>query len=377
MNTVLFTASTYSHIANFHRPYLQSFQKMGWNVHIACGGSPISIPEADFVIHLPFEKRMESPANFRAQHILRRAMEHHGYSLVCTHTSLAAFFTRMAAVGLKPAPPIVNVVHGYLFHERSSRLKRTVLLCAEKCTMSQTDLLLTMNQWDFNIAQRYRLGKRIEAIPGIGVDFSCFPAFHLDQRRNLRKSLGFSNDDFVLIYAAEYSARKNQTMLIRALPALPRCVKLFLPGQGALLEHCQALVQQLNVSDRVRFPGQLAEIPKWYSAADAAVSSSCSEGLPFNIMEAMYYGLPIVASAVKGHTDLIQHEVNGLLFPYNDVNAFVGQLSRLLESRSLRKAIGDTAKASIFPYRLEAVLPNVMQKYLSVVKVDAIPLYSR
>ena len=97
MKTVLFTASTYSHIRSFHRPYLAAFRRMGWAVHIACGGPELDIPEADRRISLPFEKKMTAPANFRAQAALRREMEETGYDLVIAHTSLAAFFTRRAA----------------------------------------------------------------------------------------------------------------------------------------------------------------------------------------------------------------------------------------------------------------------------------------
>ena len=44
---VLFTASTYSHIVNFHLPYLRKFQEEGWTVHAACGGRPMPIPDAE------------------------------------------------------------------------------------------------------------------------------------------------------------------------------------------------------------------------------------------------------------------------------------------------------------------------------------------
>ena len=44
---VLFTASTYSHIVNFHLPYLRKFQEEGWTVHAACGGRSMPIPDVE------------------------------------------------------------------------------------------------------------------------------------------------------------------------------------------------------------------------------------------------------------------------------------------------------------------------------------------
>ena len=374
-NCVLFTASTYSHIRSFHIPYLCALQQDGWEVHIACGGPIPSDSPADRSFPIPFEKRMSSPSNFRAQRTLRELMKEHQYQLVITHTSLAAFFTRRAAASLSSRPPVINMVHGYLFDDSTPALKRSVLLAAEKLTAPQTDLLLTMNSYDLQAAGKYRLGARVETVPGIGVDFSRLerPA---DGRGLPRSAYGLHPDDYVLLYAAEFSARKNQEMLIRALPGLPRQVKLLLPGQGALLEQCQTLADALGVSDRAIFPGFIPDMAPLYALADAAVSSSRSEGLPFNIMEAMYTRLPVVASRVKGHTDLITEEQTGLLYPYGDIAAFQTQVHRLLDDPDLGPALGLAAHEAVLPYGLERVLPQVMEKYRSLLPVGRIPALS-
>ncbi len=363
---VLFTASTYSHLYNFHRPYLAAFRDLGWEVHIACGGVGMEIPEADRKLFLPFEKKMTAPANFRAQRLLRRAMEETEYSLVVTHTSLAAFFTRRAAAGLdRCRPPLVTVAHGYLFDDKTAPLKREILLAAERLTAPQTDLLLTMNQWDYELARKKKLGRRVENLPGMGVDFSRLEGRETDGAA-LRRELGLAPEELLMIYAAEFSARKSQDILLQAMALLPEQVKLALPGQGALLEECKALAKHLGVERRVFFPGSEPDMPRWYAAADMAVSASRSEGLPFNVMEAMYAGLPVAASAVKGHTDLLARG-GGLLYPYGDAAACAAQLLRLTEDADLRRELGAQAREAVLPYGLERVLPQVMEAYLSAV----------
>lgn len=74
------------------------------------------------------------------------------------------------------------------------------------------------------------------------------------------------------------------------------------------------------------------------------VSASRSEGLPFNIMEAMYAGLPVAASAVKGHTDLIASGQTGLLYPYGDEGAFSRAVLWLLEHPAQAAALGEAAR---------------------------------
>ena len=367
---VLFTASTYSHIRHFHLPYLQAFQEKGWEVHVACGDAPECIPGADRSICLDFKKQMFSPRNFLAAWQLRKVIKKERYALITTHTSLAAFFTRLAVMGLRNRPRVVNMAHGYLFDDDTNKLKKLLLLTAERMTARVTDLLLTMNDWDYATAQKYRLGKQVANVPGIGVDFAKLQRPDRERSLAMRRELGIPEDAFALIYAAEFSARKSQSVLIEALAELPETVYLLLPGQGVLLAECQEQARALGVEKRVLFPGYVHDMPLWYGMADAAVSASRSEGLPFNIMEAMYFGLPVVASAVKGHTDLIKDGETGLLYPYGDSAACAAAIRRLTADSEMRACVASNAKEAMAPYDLAQVLPNVMGQYEGTISLS-------
>lgn len=362
-NKVLFTASTFSHILNFHIPYLKWFRDRGWIVHVACGGEPAPIPDADRVVVLPFKKSMASTKNFRAAALLRRLIREETYDLISTHTSLAAFFTRLAVKDMRQRPPVVNTVHGYLFDGDASAVKRRVLLLAERITAAQTDLLMTMNLWDFQLAQKEKLGRRVVHIPGMGVDFSGLEGNAPDDSLILRRKWGIPDEAFVMIYPAEFSERKSQAVLIQAMTKLPVSCVLVLPGQGALLEECRAVTRRLELTGRVIFPGQVVGMGSWYAMADAAVSASRGEGLPFNVLEAMHCGLPVAASKVKGHTDLIQDGVTGLLYPYGNADACAAAIRSLMSSASLRRELGRSAKENVEQYSLERVLPEIVRRY--------------
>ena len=366
MRKLLVTASVYSHIYRFHQPYLRAFHEAGWETHVACAGFPAEATYIDRPIEVPFEKKMWSASNLRALRMLRELIQAEDYELIITHTSLAAFFTRLALKGNKARPPLINVMHGYLFDAQTNPLKRIALLNAERLTAAETDLLLTMNEWDFHLAKREKLGKRIERLPGMGLDTSRLNAAAADDGAELRRRLGIDNTAFVLIFAAEFSKRKSQSTLLHALSRLPENVVLLLPGDGDLRESCRAEAERLGLSGRVIMPGFIEDIAAWYRAADAAVTSSHSEGLPFNVMEAMYMGLPIAASAVKGNTDLIRDGETGLLFPYGDAEACAACIMRLLSDAALRRELGERAKREVPRYTLDAVFPEVMERYLSV-----------
>lgn len=363
---ILMTASVWPHIRNFHLPYLEAFQKLGWETHVGCAGIPAEAQHVDNTIEIPFRKKLFTLANFRALFILRRLIRRERFDLIITHTTLAAFFTRLAVKWICHRPKVINVMHGYLFDDDTSVVKRNLLLAAERLAAPQTDLLLVMNRWDYDTARKYRLGRRIEEIPGMGVDFFRLDTAAKEDGGHLRKALGIPSDAFVLLCAAEFSARKSQRVLIEAMTTLPQRTVLVLCGAGSTLEECRALARELGVSERVLFPGQVCDMPTWYRMADACVAASRSEGLPFNVIEAMHTGLPVVASAVKGHVDLIQDGVNGLLYPYGDAKAFAAAIHRLMIDDALRTDTGRRACQDSERYALDNVLPIVMNDYDSV-----------
>ena len=102
----------------------------------------------------------------------------------------------------------------------------------------------------------------------------------------------------------------------------------------------------------------MPNIPVCLQAADCAVSASRSEGLPFNVMEAMRAGLPIAASDVKGHRDLLGDGC-GVLYPYGDPAALAAAVGLLLEDPDYRRKLGRAARAASEAYGLDQVFPQV------------------
>lgn len=369
---LLMTASSYDHIRSFHLPYLREFQRLGWETHVACPGVPGDVDCIDKAFDLPFQKSMSSPINLRSTGELRKLIRSEQYDLIITHTSLAAFFTRLAVKGMKNRPPLVDVMHGYLFDDNSRFLKRLVYREAERFMIPETDLLLTMNSWDYDLAKRCRLGKRIINISGMGVDYSKLePAMRMDKIQ-LRWEHGVPEDAFVLVYAAEFSNRKSQLVLIDAMRELPDNVVLLLCGDGLTREDCIRYAEEKGLSDRILFPGFIDDIGLWYRMADVCASASRFEGMPFNIMEAMYMGLPVVASNVKGHTDLIADGETGLLYPYGNRRACAQKIRQLMQDPALCETLRKNAREKIELYGLKSTLPIVMEQYLSLVADPAI-----
>lgn len=352
---LLMTASSFAHIHSFHLPYIKGFHDAGWEVDVACGGSIKGIPFAEKLIQLPMEKRMLSVKNFQSARVLRSKIRDRQYDLVIVHTSLAAFCTRLALCGLRGAPKCINVVHGYLFYNGQGKLKATLLKTAELMLSHVTDLVLTMNEYDYLWAKRHKVAKKVGFIPGMGADEERV-------QNKLRHDYGFEKEAFILIYPAEFSKRKNQSVIISAIAQLPYKVKLILPGNGALLELCRQQAERLGVSDRVVFPGYVTDIIPWIMGANASITSSLSEGLPFNVLEAMQCGLPVIASRAKGNTELVADGINGYLF--DDIEGLIRAVKILLSDPGEIESLGEKGREMADEYSLKNAYPKVMESYM-------------
>lgn len=365
---VLYVASSFGHLASFHQPYMEWFRQQGWTVHAAAGGEPCKLPGVSRYIALPFEKSMISPQNLAAARALRQLVRREHYRMLSLHTSLAAYFARLALLSMgKRRPVVMNTVHGYLFDKDTPRAKRSLLLGAERMTAPVTDWLLTMNRQDTGIAQRYGLGKTIVPTGGMGVDLARFRQPTPAGREEARARLGIRPAEVAMVYAAEFSGRKNQAMLIEAMRSLPENTVLLLPGRGANREQCRRLAREAGVRERVHFPGFVQGMEDYYHAADICVSASRIEGLPFNVMEAMACGLPVIASDIKGHQDLVRDGENGLLYPFGDGKAFAAAVKRLLDPAE-RRRMGGNARQSVQRFGRDTVFPELTAIYEKAVK---------
>lgn len=341
---VLYCASTDTHLLRFHLPYIKALSKT-CDVCVMGNGNAFSHKA-------PFCKQMLSPKNLLALLEIRRLLRRERFDLILTHTVLASFLVRLAAKGLSRPPRITVTVHGYLFSEKLRSAKDRLLLLCERLVRGQTDLLLVMNREDLALAKRYDLSQgKIRLIRGMGL-----PARERNAKPiHLRRRLGLSDKHLLCLYVGELSKRKNQLFLIRAFHALRQrgeAVFLVLVGDGAERETILEEIRKRHMEDAVFLAGEEKEVYPYLLEADLYVSASRSEGLPFNVLEAMEVGLPILASRVKGQEDLLD-DCPDALYPEGDEEAFCRRLLALKQKGRL--GAGSHEYPKLDRYRLDSV----------------------
>lgn len=161
-------------------------------------------------------------------------------------------------------------------------------------------------------------------------------------RRDVRTKLVFRDDDFVLGIVARYSPEKRIELLIETIARLPSNFKMLAVGCGSRLHQ---LLHMANgrIPNRYAFVEAHNYLGDYYQAMDAYCMTSAHEGFGLVVLEAMFQGLPVIATHVGAVPELIQHGRSGFIVP-DDPTAF-GEVAKELQARpSWARAIGDEAQ---------------------------------
>jgi glycosyltransferase involved in cell wall biosynthesis len=131
------------------------------------------------------------------------------------------------------------------------------------------------------------------------------------------------------VVAARLEEQKGHAVLLDALAEVWKRgldFTLAVAGDGALRGALEERASQLGLGTRVRFLGALDDIGPLLAAADAVVLPSLWEGLPLTLLEAMARSRPVIATAVGGVPEVVDHAENGWLVPAGDVVALADAL---------------------------------------------------
>jgi glycosyltransferase involved in cell wall biosynthesis len=154
----------------------------------------------------------------------------------------------------------------------------------------------------------------------------------------------------VLVVVARLTEQKGHRYLIDALPALlaewPTLCCLFV-GAGESRESLQRRAQQAGVRPLCRFVGATDSVEDFYAAADVVVLPSLSEGFPFVALEALALAKPMIATAVNGVPEIIDHGRTGLLVPPRDAQALTLAIRRLLRNPEEAARMGAAGRAQV------------------------------
>ena len=331
------------------------FQQM-----IRDSGTGVGIVDLD-VIHREIRPLWDVRGLFR----LARYLREHPYTVVHTHTSKAGLVGRVAAK-LAGVPVVVHTVHGFAFHEASSRAARMFYSAIERAAAHFCDVLVTVSKFHREWALSLGIGapEKVVAIPN-GLPPDRIQA--TKTREEMRRELGIAADETVLFSAGRLAPQKGFEYLMRSVvqlrSALPHPFRVVIAGEGELGEPLKSLCAQLGIEPYVQFLGFRQDIGNLLAAADIVVLPSLWEGLSIALLEAMAAGKPIVTTRIGSNFEVVVDGDTALLVDSKNVDQLTAAIVHCVSDPAMCEAMGRRAAAH---FNAEYTYDRMLDQYMNV-----------
>ncbi len=354
----------------FFKSLIGELVKEGTVVDIATNESSSPVPDyyrelGCNIYHIDTSRSPFSFGNLKAIRQIRDLVEKNGYDIVHCHTPLAAASTRLACKGLrrKGKVKVIYTAHGFHFYKGAPRKNWMIFYPIEKLCSQYTDVLITINKEDYEFAKKKLKAKKVEYVPGVGIDVAKFADVVVD-RKAKRIEIGVPEDAFMLLSVGELNENKNHKVVIEALAKLKDSnIHYVIAGTGAEKDNLQKLADKLGVN--LHLLGYRRDIAELDKTADCFILPSIREGLNVSIMEAMASGLPVICGRIRGNVDMVDENIGGLCDPCSP-NDFSEVIKSVRSSDRHAKSDYSAKKALLFDKtKIDKQMKNIYTDFYS------------
>lgn len=376
MKKVLMLASVASMIDQFNMQNISILKEKGYEVHVAANfeqGSTSSNERMEQFkkelnyLNIPFyqidfsRNVMNIPQNIKAFNQIKKLMKDNKYEFVHCHSPIGGVCGRLAAKLTKTK--VIYTAHGFHFYKGSSKINWMIYYPIEKCLSYITDVLITINSDDYNLAKQKMKAKKIEYVPGVGVDVDKFKHLQID-KLSKRKDIGVPEDAIMLFSVGELNKNKNHEVIIKSLAELNNPnIHYCIAGRGELDKYLIQLSEELNLSNRVHLLGFRTDVAELYKCADIFCFPSYREGLSVALMEGMASKKAIICSSIRGNLDLIKDGLGGYLCNPNSIFEFKNAINKLMYDKNLCCEMANFNKTYIENFSINVVIEKMHEIY--------------
>ena len=272
--------------------------------------------------------------------------------IVHLNSSKASIIGSWAVKGIPKEikPKVVYTVHGWVFNEPMSKIKKAFYTWLEKSTAKYKDAIIVLSEADKIAGENLGLGeKQTTILHGIkSIETNRTPQ---DSREFLCKFLGedpaisgtITGTWFGTI--ANVYKTKGVDNLIRAIAQEKNIlskITFYIIGEGPELKKTIDLRNKLKLKNII-FTGFIPSARSFLPAFDAFVLPSRKEGSPYTILEALDAKIPIIATRVGGIPSLIENKKSGLLVKPDSVEELAEALVFAAENPDIMKQYAQNA----------------------------------
>lgn len=253
--------------------------------------------------------------------------------VVHTHSSKAGILGR-AAARAAGADVVVHTIHGFGFHDGQFLPLRASYVAAERLASRWTDAYVAVSEENVRLGEREGLFSR-ERCRLIRSGFDTERFLHGSRERG-RRIVGAAEGERVVGTVAVFKRQKAPLDFVETARRVARevaGVRFVMVGDGELRRETERAAAAAGLAERFSFPGWRPEVPDLLAALDVFLLTSRWEGLPKVVPQAMIAGVPVVATAVDGTKEIVDHGSDGVLAPPGDVESLSRGVADILTGR--------------------------------------------
>lgn len=376
---ILVLASVYGFLESFEINDIKILLSLGYEVHTAANlhdttiGSNYTTKKIDelesikkhfFDIHRsPFSSK-----NIGVFFKLKKLVEKEKFDVIHCHTPIGGVLGRL--LGKVCGVKVIYTAHGFHFFKGVSKKNWLCYYPIEHFLSKYTDILITINEEDYNLAKLKFKAKNIFKINGVGLDTKKFYIENFD-KKSYREKLGLNGEDFVILSVGELSDRKNHIIGIKVIQKLKNeypeiSFKYLIVGNGVNLEKYQEYIKENNLENNVKLLGRRNDIVELNMISDAFLFPSKMEGLGIASLEAMSAGLPLLTSNIHGINDYSFNNITGFSYKSNDIIGFSKGIKVLYDDKNLCKKFKNFNLDFVKKFDIKEIEKSMRNIYLSL-----------
>lgn len=373
---VLILASVASMIDQFNMSNINILLNLGYEVHVACNfekGNTCTVEKIESLKIKLDELRVKwFQVNFtrnvfniiediESYRQVKSIIINNKYKFIHCHSPIGGVIGRLSCKATNTK--CIYTAHGFHFFKGAPLKNWIIFYPIEKILSKYTDVLITINTNDYELAKDRFFSKKVVKVPGVGVDTKKFSKCKVNSKE-YRKKLHLS-DEFVVLSVGELNKNKNHSTIIKAIKKLnDPTIKYLIVGKGAEKDNLNHLINELGMCDQVKLLGFRTDIPELCKISDIFAFPSKREGLGLAAIEGMAAGLPLISSNINGINDYSICGVTGYSYNPTDVNGFSKGIKTLFDNPSIRNIMSEDCIKSASGYDITNV-NKIMRKLYS------------
>ncbi|MCU0367255.1 MAG: glycosyltransferase family 4 protein, partial [Cyclobacteriaceae bacterium] len=267
--------------------------------------------------------------DFKSIILLNRLIKKHAIQIVNAQSSKDRYISVFAKYFFR-----LRII---LIHTRRQVSKSTGGFFQNLIYVSGTDMIVAVSKGvKQSLIENHIPEKHIEVIYN-GTPSYKYQHVDMNETLSLKKRFSVNEGDLVI---GSISRRKQQEQLLKALDLIGKPVTVFLLGIKED-DELRDIISSYKFPHKVIFVGEVEqkEALNYYRVFTCTVLCSTSEGLSQNLLESMFLGVPVIATAAAGNLDLIDNGINGLLFKDNDIAALANSIRLIEENPDMRNTL--------------------------------------